>query len=356
MYYSLTSNWPFIILAYPVFALLIISGIKKVYIKGKKNIDDIFNPTETNFLRGISALMVMFFHYSQYLVPADLMFWYWFFGYLSVGFFMFVSGYASYIQYSKKGEAIFKGYIIKRAIRLYIPFVVVDTIYAICNRVSLHNYIRSLLTLMTARGNDPTKWSSVWFVWAIFYLGIVFFISFKFAKSKKKALIMHLLLTIGYIVVMYLLGFGFWWYNTVLAYFYGILFAIYKKQIVEFISRFQFLLVPVSLRGVLGLVYYMSKGHYTFWPQSACVILSLVCIVYIFSKVEIRKQHILNLIGIASLELFLIQGLRLLLFNDTVVRPGWMLVVWSIVIVASAIIVNKISTWIVGKIVRKIGE
>lgn len=97
----------------------------------------------------------------------------------------------------------------------------------------------------------------------------------------------------------------------------------------------------------------VRKDYYTFWPQSACVILSLVCIVYTFSKVEIRKRHILNFIGSASLELFLVQGLRLLLFNDTVVRPGWMLVVWSIFIVVVAIVINKFSTWIVGKILRK---
>ena len=118
--YSLTSNWPFIILAYPVFALFIIAGIQKVYIKEKKDVGTIFNPTETNFLRGIAALMVLFTHYAQQLVPAGLMYWYWFFGYLSVGFFMFASGYASYIQYSKKGPAVFKGYTLKRIIRLYL--------------------------------------------------------------------------------------------------------------------------------------------------------------------------------------------------------------------------------------------
>lgn len=354
MYYSLTSNWPFIILAYPVFALLMISGIKKFYIKGKKNIDDIFNPTETNFLRGISALMVMFFHYSQYLVPADLMFWYWFFGYLSVGFFMFVSGYASYIQFNKKGEAVFKGYTVKRIIRLYIPFVFIDTIFAICYKVSFLHWLRSLFTLMLAKGDDPSQWSSVWFVWTVFYLGIAFLISFKYVKDKKKALIVNFLLTIGYIVIMCLLGFGFWWYNTALAYFYGIVFAMYKKQIVELILKLQFVLVPVSFLGVLGLVYYMSKGHYTFWPQSACVILSLICVIYLFSKVDIRGKNVLNYIGTASLELFLIQGLRGLCFSEEVVRPGWSMVVWCILMIISAIVANKIDEWIIGRISRLI--
>ena len=354
--YSLTSNWPFIILAYPVFALFIIAGIQKVYIKEKKDVGTIFNPTETNFLRGIAALMVLFTHYAQQLVPAGLMYWYWFFGYLSVGFFMFASGYASYIQYSKKGPAVFKGYTLKRIIRLYIPFVIVDTIFAICYRVSVKNYIRSLFTLMLAKGDEPSNWSSVWFLWAVFYLGIAFMMSFKFIKDQKKALLVDLLLTIGYIIVMYSLGFGFWWYNTALAYFYGILFARYKKQIVDWILKMQLILVPISLVGIAGLVYYMSKGHYTFWPQSLCVVLSLVCIVYIFSKVEIRKKHIFHSIGIASLELFLIQGLRMLVFNDAEVRQGWLLVVWSVLIVALAIFINKISTWLAGKILRKIGR
>lgn len=350
MNYSLTSNWPFIILAYPAFAMLIVLGIKKVHIKIKKNIDDIFNPIETDFLRGISALMVLFCHYAQPLVPAGLMFWYWFFGYLSVGFFMFVSGYASYIQFNKKGEAVFKGYTVKRIIRLYIPFVFIDTIFAICYKVSFLHWLRSLFTLMLAKGDDPSQWSSVWFVWTVFYLGIAFLISFKYVKDKKKALIVNFLLTIGYIVIMCLLGFGFWWYNTALAYFYGIVFAMYKKQIVELILKLQFVLVPVSFLGVLGLVYYMSKGHYTFWPQSACVILSLICVVYLFSKVDIRGKNVLNYIGTASLELFLIQGLRGLCFYEEAVRPGWLMVVWCILMIILAIVVNKIDEWLIGKI------
>lgn len=98
----------------------------------------------------------------------------------------------------------------------------------------------------------------------------------------------------------------------------------------------------------------MSKGHYTFWPQSLCVVLSLVCVVYVFSKVEIRKKHIFYYIGIASLELFLVQGLRMLVFNDTEVRPGWFLVVWSVLMVALAIVVNKVSAWISSKSIHTI--
>ncbi len=146
-------------------------------------------------------------------------------------------------------------------------------------------------------------------------------------------MIVDLILTIIYIVVMWKLGFGFWWYNTALAYYYGILFAKYKGKVIQIISK-KFFIVPVAVCMVLllGDVYFMSTGHYTFFPQSIAVILSLICVVYYFGKVEIKKC-LLSYIGEASLELFLVQGLRGLYFNNDLVRPGIYMAVWIILIV-----------------------
>lgn len=350
--YQLTSNLPFIIVAYFIFALLILFGVKKVYLKENKNAKDIFKMDETNYLRGIAALMVLFTHLAQKLVNPGLMFWYWFFGYLSVGFFMFASGYASYIQFQRKGKDVFKGYVIKRVARLYIPFLIVDTIFALCFRVSPVNYLKTLGLIRLAISDNPTEWTPVWFIFVVFYLGIVFYISYKYL-DEKKAMILDFALTIFFIIVMSAFGFGFWWYNTALAYFYGIVYAKYKDKITEIVQKkIFFIVVLVSGIGLAGIIFYMSKGHYTFVPQSIAVILSIICIVWFFSIVEIRR-NLLQIIGEASLELFLVQGLRALYFGNNALRPGYQMVIWIIGIVTISIVLNRLDNAIFTMLFRK---
>ena len=48
--YKLTTNWTFVIMAYVVFAFVIIIGIKKIFIKDNKEINAIFSLDETGFL------------------------------------------------------------------------------------------------------------------------------------------------------------------------------------------------------------------------------------------------------------------------------------------------------------------
>lgn len=352
--YELTSKIPFTIVAYPVFAILILLGIKKIYIKQQKPVEDVFSVTETNYLRGISALMVLFTHYAQVLYDPDLLYWYWFFGYLSVGFFMFMSGYAAYIQYNKKQKKLFEGYVGKRLLRLYIPFFVCNLFFIIAYRVPAVEGLKTMGLIRMATGKAE-ECEPVWFVWTIFLLAMIFMVSFRFLEEKK-AFVLHFILTVLYIIVMVALDFGFWWYNTALAYWYGMLFAKYKIQIVECIRKKAIFLVPICGAGVLALVYYMSKGHYSFWPQSLCVLLSLVCMIYFFSMVSIRKE-VLGIVGGASLELFLIQGLRGVYFTEGSMHPGYQIVICMILVILLAIILEKLDgllyQWIIKIIYRR---
>lgn len=353
--YKLTTNWPFVIMAYVVFAIVIIIGIKKVYINDNKEINAIFSLDETGFLRGIAALMVLFTHLAQKMSEPGLMYWYWFFGFLSVGFFMFASGYASYVQFQKKKQEMFKGYIIKRLIRLLIPFIVIDSIFAICFRVSFNTYIKSLLTIRLANNDTFSELTPVWFIFSVFYLGMAFYVSYKFF-DEKKALFVHLALTIVFIVSMWALDFGFWWYNTALAYFYGILYAKYKTQITNIVQKKGFGIAVLFLTVVLaGIVLFMSKGHYTFIPQSVAVLISIIIIVFFFSKVDIRNS-VLIFIGNASLELFLIQGLRGLYFGNNATRPGIYMVAWIVIVCVMAYVIMLIDNWIIKKITKLINH
>ena len=104
-----------------------------------------------------------------------------------------------------------------------------------------------------------------------------------------------------------------------------------------------------------GIVLFMSKGHYTFIPQSVAVLISIIIIVFFFSKVDIRNS-VLIFIGNASLELFLIQGLRGLYFGNNATRPGIYMVAWIVIVCVMAYVIMLIDNWIIKKITKLINH
>lgn len=189
--YELTTSLPFILVAYPGFILLILFAIRKICWKEHKDVQMIFGKEETDFLRGIAACMVLFTHLSQKLVNPSLMYWYWFFGYLSVGFFLFISGYSSYVSYQKKGKGMFRRYLPKRLLRLYLPFLIINTIYALCFRITCINYIKGLLFLRMVIENEIEAIEPAWFLVVMFYLAITFFYPSDFWKKRKPGYCLH---------------------------------------------------------------------------------------------------------------------------------------------------------------------
>ena len=345
MKYEYSSILPLLIFAYVFFPLLILGGIKKLYIKEKKEINDFFSKDETSIIKGICIIIVMITHYSTRALNPSILFYFWFSGYLAVAIFLLVSGYAMYIQLQRKGEAFFKGFIFHRCFRLILPFVIVSTIMSLLNRVPIRKYLYNLITLQIPKNNEET-FGVTWFLVAMLFFSISFFVCFKYMNEKMALISMFVLSTI-YMLVCIGLGCGVWWYDTTYCFFIGIMFAKYKEKVLAFYDKYKFLIFVISGITTAALVLLMSKG----WSENIIVLLiggffAISLVLALFSIVTM-KNPILKFIGEMSWEVFLVHStFQLFVYGDNVKQKGYtiLLVILSVFLIAYGVhyLSNKI--------------
>lgn len=345
MKYEYSSILPLIVFAYIFFPVLILSGIRKLHVNEKKAVNIFFDKDETAIIKGICIIVVMLTHYSTRATNPSILFYLWFSGYLAVAVFLLVSGYAMYMQFKKKGEAFFEGFIFHRCIRLLLPFFVVSTLMSLLNRVSIGKYLYNLVTLQIPKNNVET-FGVTWFLVAMLFFSISFFVCFKY-MSEKNAFIAMLVLSTIYMSVCMVLNCGVWWYDTTYCFFIGIIFAKYKEQILSFYHKYKFIMIATSGIVVVALVFLMSKG----WSENiivlfVCSFFAISMVIAVFSTVTM-KNPILKLIGEMSWEIFLLHStIQLFIYKDEVCQKGYsiILVIGFVMILSYAVhyVDNKI--------------
>ncbi len=306
--YILTSLWPIYVISFVVVPLMIVISIKKVFIGTNKDESDIFSKDTALVYRGIAALIVMIHHYALRIQPPQKMFYYWFVGYLAVSIFFFLSGYASWYQLERKANRFWDKYFFKRLIRLLLPFVITNTIYALFYRPSITNYFKAMLALKQIRG-EYNEWSVVWFLAAILIFTILFWICFRFTSQSEIGLGIFVIGTIIYIIVNgFVLHNGNYWYNSALAYATGIAYGIYRKQISTIINRMKNMLVPILTIICGGILFATTKGYQDWWIQIICSEIFLCLIISLEHSLKL-SSIMLSRLGKASWEIFLIHPL-----------------------------------------------
>jgi|GEM_PF-981502 peptidoglycan/LPS O-acetylase OafA/YrhL len=300
--------WPIMLFSFVLIPILFISSVKKFSLKEFKNDKDILSINNSLVLRGIAAITVMLHHYSLRLVNPYKICYFFFVGYLAVGIFFFLSGYASFIQLSKKGDAMWDKYFYKRLIRLLIPFWVTNFIYALLYLPTPLQFIKATITLKQVRGT-VSEWAIVWFLATIIYFTILFWISYRFTNNPRNGLLIFIAGTIMLIIInKYILHHDNYWYNSSLAYGTGIWYAIYKKTINNYIIRFKKYLLPIVTLVFLVILYATTKGYQPWFIQIICCELCIFLVI-ILEHCTILKSSILKTIGTASWEIFLIHPL-----------------------------------------------
>ena len=187
----------------------------------------------TKAIRAICAIGIIFHHMAQktcapwlpdeYIVHGLDIFLNA--GYLFVGVFFFCSGYGLY-KSVKANPDYLKGFIGKH-FRPIILLYIISNICFIYVGQTTNNYC--------------------WFIYAILYLYFAFFISFKYCKSDKWAIIVLSFFIALYILLCELLVEGGWCYNTIGIFLAGILFAKYADIIVEYIRKNYLVLLCITV-------------------------------------------------------------------------------------------------------------
>ena len=204
---------------------------------------------QTKTLLGISALGVALHHMAQktcapwlarrYIIhgldPFIPM------GYMFVAVFLFCSGRGLYKSFKTKPDYL-KGFFRRRVLPIVVAFYLSEFIYTAVRlvmgeKMDFGKILRNLSGLHMA---NPDSWYVV--VIPFFYLA--FWLAFRFCRREGTAIFCVFVFTLGYTVLGALIDHqndwwmrGEWWYNSIILFPLGLLFAKYERQVTRFFRK-----------------------------------------------------------------------------------------------------------------------
>ncbi|MBP9995923.1 MAG: acyltransferase [Lachnospiraceae bacterium] len=304
---------------------------------------DILDHKQTKMLQATACMGVVLHHITQlvttygevYKGPITILSQ---MGILFTAIFFFVSGYGLIVSVRTKDNYL-KGFLQHRMTLILVPFFLSNTIYILIRifyngiPTSTDNIIRCLLGLRLLNGNG-------WYIVEIFMLYAAFYIIFRVCRNKAVG---SVLLSVVALVIIYIglhsghsttmvgdsILKGEWWYNSTIAFVFGIFMGNCKDKVIDFSKRFYKILLPLfSILFIAGFVIEervrLTKGYYnesavidgindkavTLCAQSILCLIFVYLLILIGMKISLNNK-VLGYIGTISMEIFLIHGLFL---------------------------------------------
>ena len=166
--------------------IIFLIGIICLIIKRKSIFNannDVLDKYNSNKIKGLLALLIIIHHLSIYIKDTILLKVFTIVGVIAVSAFFFLFRIWTNDKLSKKKENYLKDFWNKRIMKIVIPYIIaiIFTIlaYLLTRQLSLRKIFNSLV-----EGEPVVRFS--WYVLAIIILYIVFYLSAKFLKKKKK--------------------------------------------------------------------------------------------------------------------------------------------------------------------------
>lgn len=195
--------------------------------------EDHWSAEECKAVRGIAAIGIILHHLAQKTaaswVPSEYLMHgldpFVNLGYILVGIFFFCSGYGLYMSMSSKPDYL-KGFIGRHFRPVIFCYLIANSVfYLVGEELSGYN----------------------WYIYAILYLYLAFFLCFRYTQKERTAVILLLCSIVLYIAFCDFSTVGTWSYNTVGVFAVGLLFAKYREKLIEFFGRRYVLWLAVSL-------------------------------------------------------------------------------------------------------------
>ncbi len=335
---------------YPILAFILLFGMK-IAPKGSFH-DGFLSLTQTKALQGFAAICVVFHHIAQNtcapwlardiiihglepFVPI---------GYLMVALFFFCSGYGLLKSYKTK-ENYLKDFFIRRALRPVVILAITDAILLFLMAFFPEKFFENATILIPTpfnMGGAILLNEYSWFIYALLIMYVAFWLSFRVFSKRRIAILFVCIATLGYIAFCDWWMYGNWWYNSILLFPIGLLFAEYEGKIIPFIQKKYRLMLLVTLilfplcffggeyfpylRGALFIPYQYFTEH---WLILIAQILAAVSFLFLLILVGMKVQlgnKILSFLGTITAELYLIH----ILFLKMIGTPADDVKFWTI--------------------------
>ena len=226
---------------------------------------------QTQILKGIAILFVLVGHYYRYANINSSFSFLRSIGYFGAALFAFLSGYGIHTSYKNRG--FYKGWLFKRIIKIYIPFL-------LCNTVSL-------LVYGSCYGGKPilfrimggTDDFVMWYVPFIIAFYLIYFVSIKL--GKKFAGTFCLLCIVGVVFIEYgeIVGMASQWYTSVGALLFGIALAEMG------IKNSSYTAIAVIGGALVGVIYISQRVSFIFWIKNWSTIMAGILFSYILCQI-----------------------------------------------------------------------
>lgn len=208
-------------------------------------------------------------------------------------------------QFENKGEKYIKNFPRKRLVTIVVPALFISAVYFVM-KWKMYGYSLGDMKYDFFRGASVI--SNGWYVTAIIYFYIAFYISAMFTlMTKKKWLILILNggATIVYIMGCLRMHYEGHWFPAAFAFYYGILWAFYKNKIDNDLKKGIFAVII----GLVAFYYFITMGvkfEYG-WAEFKCL-MYLTIIILLGMKVQLQSE-IMEWLGSISYEIYLVHGL-----------------------------------------------
>lgn len=198
------------------------------------------NVKSTSGLRGFLALGIIFHHISPLVKTGEEFSNFSYMGTYIVSIFFFLSAYGLYVQ-NESRENYLDNFLVKRLSKIIVPFFIISLIYMFYRFVN--GQLIDLNFFINLFKQGSTIIYNGWFVDIIILMYIFFYLSFKFFQNKFLSIVFNTIFIICYICLAIKLGYNFWWYNSVLAFAIGLIWAKNQNKIDRFLEKYYFIVI-----------------------------------------------------------------------------------------------------------------
>ncbi|MEY8382463.1 acyltransferase [Christensenellaceae bacterium 44-20] len=265
-------------------------------------------------LKGLMAMVVVFHHLAQIMPEEGYCFrLFTDIGPYAVAVFFLLSGFGLSTQFRAKGKAYFDGYFKKLLLKIVLPYLVMNLIYYFFRGIVLGEGL-TLASILSDASRGVTLVTHSWFIIAILLFYTAFYLCFRGCRNSWLANISIYLLVFAYVYACKRLEFGYWWYQSSLAFGVGVTWGCYQDRLGEPIRKSY----PAILYAGALLLWAMirpmsSEAHVLIALLRTALFAVLAVLVGRKAKYDSRP---LEFLGKRSLEIYMVQGLVMLLLRS----------------------------------------
>lgn len=227
-------------------------------------------------IKGVCILLVFVSHFMQYVAKAGGYVINLYIGQLMVAPFLFFSGYGVMKSIQAKGRNYVMAMPKRRILSTLINFDIAVSLYALLNLVLSHpmSFAQVMLSFI---GWDSVGNSN----WYIFVILLCYAVSFIAGLMSHRPAYIALITGLGCFVCMIALSYvkSYWWYDTILCFPAGMLYAEFKSSIECFLERIWPIALFLTIFAVICLMIRCPVFHGVGWNVKAVLFVFMIILV-----------------------------------------------------------------------------